>query len=143
MEIKRVCEFNLTGTSDHINTILEEGYEISDIVPIHQPSGGAMFTRTPGNYVIKVLVLMTTSNRRTIMDFKLVPLRKGYMISFNELLKSQKELGFAAKFILALDVHLDPEAHAGIGKGTYGFGVFFIKDQVDESEELDESDSIN
>lgn len=143
MGIQRVCEFSLNGSSDQINSLLAEGYEVADIIPIHQPSGGAMYTRTRGNYVLKILILLSPSDRRTMMEFKSVPLKNGYMSSFNELLASRNRLGFEVKFILPLDVHLDPEAHAGIGKGTYGFGVFFIKDMAGESEELDESNPID
>lgn len=143
MKAQKVCEFSLTGPADQISSLLEEGYEISDIVPIHQTSGGAMFSRTRGNYVLKVLMLLSPSDRRTTMEYKLVTLNNGYMRAFNELLESYNSRGFQTRFILPLDVYLDPEAHAGIGKGTYGFGVFFIKDLNDESEVVDESNPIN
>ena len=139
MGIQRVCEFNLTGSSDHINELLAEGYEVADIVPIHQTSGGAVYSRTRGNYVLKVLMLLEPSERITIMDFKLVTLNNGYVNSFNQVLETQNELGFRAKFVIPLNVHLDPEARAGIGRGTYGFAVFFIKDQDTNSEGPDEA----
>lgn len=133
----------MTGSPDQINDLLEEGYEVSDILPIHQTSGGAMFSRTRGNYVLKVLILLTPSDRRTTLDIQLITLKNGYMTGFNELLDSQNKLGYKARWILPLDVHLDPEAHAGIGKGTYGFGVFFVKVLNEEREGMDESDPVN
>ncbi|KAF5054777.1 hypothetical protein DSECCO2_384650 [anaerobic digester metagenome] len=139
MKHQKVCELSLTGTPEQINSILDEGYEVTGIVPIHQTSGGAIYARTRGNYVLKVLVLLSPSDRRTRMEFKLVTRNNGYTNEFNKLLESWNELGYWARFVLPLDVFLDPEARAGIGKGTYGFAVFFIKDQ--ETEERAQTES--
>lgn len=136
-----VFEFSLKGSSEQVNTLLDEGYEIADIIPIHQNSGGAIYSRARGNYVLRVLVLLTPSERRTKFYYKIVNLKDGYTASFNQLLEEQNKLGFKAFKILPLDVLLDPEAHSGIGKGTYGFGVFFIKDLENKLEDQDAPDS--
>lgn len=140
VKCQRVCELSLTETPEQINSLLDEGYEITGIVPIHQTSGGAIYARTRGNYVLKVLVHLSPSDRRTRMEFKLVTLNNGYTNEFNKLLESRNEFDYWARFILPLDVFLDPEARAGIGKGTYGFAVFFIKNQETEERAQTESE---
>ena len=37
---QKICEYELGTSMDKINSILEEGYEIADIVPTLQASGG-------------------------------------------------------------------------------------------------------
>lgn len=132
METQRVFEFNLNGSTDEVNSILGEGYEITDIVPIKQTSGGSIYTRVKGHYVLRVLILFTPSKKKTRFDFKLVNMNREYQGKLNQLLGEEYNLGYAAIKIIPLDVVLDPEARAGIGKGTYGFGIFFIQDRGNE-----------
>ena len=86
METQRVCEFNLYGSTAEVNSILGDGYEVTDIIPIHQTSGGAIYTRARGNYVLRALILLSPSEKKTRFDFKLVTMNSEYKGKLNQIL---------------------------------------------------------
>lgn len=96
MKTQRVCEFNLYGSTDEVNSILGEGYEIIDIISIQQTSGGAIYTRVRGHYVLRVLILFTPSNKKTRLDFKRVDMISEYQGRINQLLEEEYNLGYIA-----------------------------------------------
>ena len=125
---QKICEYELGTSMDTINLILEEGYEIADIVPALQASGGGISRRVHGLYTIKVVLLLNPSDKKTTVKFRMIINDTDYLNNLNQVLSEENESGFSLLKIISNDAFLDPEACSGIGRGTYGFGLFFVKE---------------
>lgn len=125
---QKIIEYNIGSKLDTINTIIAEGYEISDITPILQVSGGGIYSRVNGLYTLKTLFILSESEKRTNVALRLVNIAKDYLQSLNQIVNEENEKGLSLFKIIPNNAFMNPEAHSGIGKGTYGFCLFFIKD---------------
>ena len=125
---QKICEYELGTSMDTINLILEEGYEIADIVPTLQASGGGIRRRVHGLYTIKVVLLLNPSDKKTTVKFRMIINDTDYLNNLNQVLAEENESGFSLLKIISNDAFLDPEACSGMGRGTYGFGLFFVKE---------------
>ena len=124
---QKIIEYNIGSRLDAINTILAEGYEISDITPILQASGGGISSRVHGLYTLKVLFILSASEKRSNVAMRLCNNSNDNLQNLNQILNEENEKGAALFKIIPNNAFIDPEAHSGIGKGTYGFCLFFIK----------------
>ena len=124
---QKICEYELGTSMDKINSILEEGYEIADIVPTLQASGGGISRRINGLYTIKVLLLLNPSKKKTTVKFRMIINDTNHLNNLNKVLAEENESGFSLLKIISNDAFLDPEACSGMGRGTCGFGLFFVK----------------
>lgn len=114
---------------DSVNSILSEGYEIMDIIPILEASGGAMFTISRGLYTHNVLFVLNPSEKQTEVRFRTIRKERDYIEKLNNALLEESEKGNRLLKLITLNGFVDPKAEAGIGKGTYGFGIFFVSDR--------------
>ena len=125
---QKICEYELGTSMDKINSILEEGYEIADIVPTLQASGGGISRRIHGLYTIKVVLLLNPSEKKTTVKVRMIINDTNHLNHLNQVLAEENESGFSLLKIISNDAFLNPEACSGIGRGTYGFGLFFVKE---------------
>ena len=125
---QKICEYELGTSMDKINSILEEGYEIADIVPTLQASGGGISRRINGLYTIKVVLLLNPSEKKTTVKVRMIINDTNHLNNLNQVLSEENESGFSLLKIISNDAFLDPEACSGMGRGTYGFGLFFVKE---------------
>ena len=127
---QKICEYALGTSLDEINSILGEGYEIYDIIPTLQISGGAIYRRIHGLYVLNFVFLLNASDRKTTAKFRLVNNDANHIQKLNQVLSEENEKGYSLLKIIPSDAFLDPEAGSGIGSGTYGYALFFVKSIV-------------
>ena len=125
---QKICEYELGTSMDKMNSILEEGYEIADILPTLQASGGGISCRIHGLYTIKVLLLLNPSEKKTTVKVRMIINDTNHLNNLNQVLSEENESGFSLLKIISNDAFLDPEACSGMGRGTYGFGLFFVKE---------------
>jgi len=125
---QKIVEYNIGSKLDEINTILAEGYEITDITPILQASGGGISNRVQGLYTLRVLFILSASEKRSNVTMRLCNNCNDNLQNLNKILNEENEKGASLFKIIPNNAFINPEAHSGIGKGTYGFCLFFIKD---------------
>ena len=125
---QKICEYELGTSMDKINSILEEGHEIADIVTTLQASGGGISRRIHGLYTIKAILLLNPSEKKTTVKFRMIINDTNHLNNLNQVLAEENESGFSLLKIISNDAFLNPEACSGIGRGTYGFGLFFVKE---------------
>ena len=119
--------FNLGRHNDDLDALLDQGFEVADITPVQSKTGGAIFARAHGLYTNDVILLLNKTGQKTRFVHETV-IRSQMSLDFLEkALVKRKADGFTAVKVLPLNAIIDPEASAGIGKGTFGFAVFFSK----------------
>ena len=119
--------FSLSRRNDDLDELLDEGFEVADITPVQSKTGGAMFTRSHGLYTNDVIMLLNKTGRKTRFVHEMVIRCESSLELLEKALAKRKADGYTAVKTISLNAILDPEASAGIGKGTFGFAVFFNK----------------
>ena len=113
---------------DEINEVLKEGFEVADIVPYPTSSGGAIFTVVRGLYTSNVLFHLRPSDKMTAVSFCAIRHDKNqdYIAKMNALIQEEYKKGNKLfKIIPAVGI-MEQQNGNGMGKGTYGFSLYFI-----------------
>ena len=124
---QKICEYELGTSMDKMNSILEEGYEIADIVPTLQASGGGISRRIHGLYTIKVVLLLNPSEKKTTVKVRMIINDTNHLNNLNQVLAEENESGFSLLKIISNDAFFFFFSFLGIGRGKYVFGLFFVK----------------
>jgi len=113
---------------EQINNILNEGYEISDIVPYMTESGGGIYTIRRGLYISGLLFIFSPSNKKTVLHYHSVTREKGltFVDKINEIIKQENEMGWVLYRFIPGTAIVEPMNGNGLGKGTHVFCMFFI-----------------
>ena len=107
-----------------INEILEEGFEIIDIVPYMTSRKGY----GSGIDIDKALFHLIPSQRKTRLSYYYVPRDHlcEHINKINEIIKQEDEKErILFKIIPNEEIH-EPMNGNGLGSGTFGFSLFFI-----------------
>ena len=111
-----------------INEVIKEGFEVADIVPYPTSSGGAIFTVARGLYTSNVLFHLRPSDKITAVSFCSIRHDKNqeYIDKINCLILEEDKKGNKLfKIIPAVGI-MEQQNGNGMGKGTYGFSLYFI-----------------
>lgn len=119
--------FSLSRRNNDLDELLDEGFEVADITPVQSKTGGAMFRKAHGLYTNDVILLLNKTGRKTRFVHEMVIRCETTLELLGKALTKRKADGFTAVKTIPLNAIIDPEASAGIGKGTFGFAVFFSK----------------
>jgi hypothetical protein len=109
---------------DEINVILEEGFEITDIVPYMTRVQGYR----SGIEINRILFHLTPSQRKTSLSYHYVSRDQlgEYVNKINEIIKQENEKDrVLLKIIPNEEIH-EPMNGNGFGWGTIGISLFFI-----------------
>lgn len=118
-----------TNALGEINAALAEGYEITDITPDLRSAGGAVFNRVYGIYTDSVLITLTPSSKKQALDFQMIRKEQDWLPNYTSVVQEENGKGFVLYKTLSYNGWFDPEAGQGIGRGTYGFAMFFTKSE--------------
>ena len=113
-----------TISIDEINVILEDGFEISDIVPYMTSVRGYK----SGIEIKRILFHLTNSQRKTSLSYYYVSRDQlgEFVNKINETIKQENEKDrVLLKIIPNEEIH-EPMNGNGLGLGTIGFSLFFI-----------------
>ena len=117
---------------EQINNVLNEGYEISDVVPYLSESGGAIYDRKRGLYITGLLFVVTPSNKKTVLHYYGVTRDNGlvFVERINNITKQENEKGGQLFKIIPGTAIVQPMNGNGLGKGTHFFCLLFIGPQT-------------
>ena len=115
-----------------INKCLNEGYEISDIVPYMSESGGAIYVARRGLYITGLLFMLSPSNKKSILYYHGVARdnRLEFVDKINEITKQENEKGRQLYKMFPGTAIVEPMNGNGLGKGTQFFCLLFIGSQT-------------
>jgi hypothetical protein len=116
---------NSPALSD-LNTLLASGFEITDIVPILQQSGGAIFSRRAGIYPVTWVFTLTESVAKKQLRFHSIPQENDYLEKLEQLVADENKQGYRLFRLIPYFFILDPSNGNGIGRGTGGLATFFV-----------------
>lgn len=117
-----------------INEVINNGYEISILVPDLAASGGGIYTNRRGLYTTGVLFIFSPSVKRTTLHYHSVSRDNGkaFVDKIDEIIKQENEKGYMLNIVIPGTAVVEPMEGNGLGKGTYFFGLFFIGPYTDE-----------
>lgn len=117
---------------EQINNILNEGYEISDVVPYMSESGGAIYDKKRGLYITGLLFVFSPSTKKTVLHFHGVTRDNGltFVDIINDITKQENEMGWVLHKIIPGTAIVEPMNGNGLGKGTHFFCLLFIGPQT-------------
>ncbi len=117
-----------TTPVNDINLLLDDGYEVEDIVPYLEKRGGGIYSRSHGLYVDNALVILKQSEKKTHFSCRTVKKEPSFLEKMNDIVECENNNGLNLFKIMPLCGFLDPEAGQGIGKGTFAFELFFVSE---------------
>lgn len=113
---------------ENINRVLNEGYEITDIIPYLDVRGGGMQGYRRGLFTSSVLIQLTSSQRKTQISFYYIDRdnRLEFVDKINEIIKKENEKGRSMIRIIPGTIIREPTDGGDLGEGTKAFFLFFI-----------------
>ena len=115
-----------TQPLNDINIILDDGYEVEDVVPFLEEAGGAIYKRSHGLYVDNALFILSQSDKKSQISCRTIKKDSGFLDRMNDIIENENNIGFRLLKVMPLFGFIDPEAGQGIGKGTFAFELFFV-----------------
>ena len=113
---------------EKINQVLSEGYEIVDIIPDLDMSGGGMQGHRRGLFTSNILFQLSRSQRKAQLSFYYVgrDRKLEFVDKINEIIKQENDKERSLIKIIQGTIIREPVDGSDLGEGTKAFFLFFI-----------------